>query len=137
MAGGDGGVVKVRYGCEDNGGPFDSVVDPSGTPTAAQCNHADVPRADPGMPWDGKSIYADPGRINDTATPIGDIEDEFLPVGFDADGSLAEGHTLPLRTTAYRYDDSVNPSGSAAVPKNLVALPPRVPAAATFPPAHR
>ncbi|MCO5322457.1 MAG: hypothetical protein M9922_13770 [Microthrixaceae bacterium] len=126
VAGGDGGVVKAQYGCEGIDG---NVLAPGGASisTDVQCNRADSLRPDDpdkDLPWEGKSIYADPGRIQDTATPINDIEDEFLPVGFDADGSVADGYTLPLRTKAYRYDDAVNPTGSATVPKHLVELPP-------------
>ncbi|MFV0315922.1 MAG: hypothetical protein ACK5O2_03035 [Microthrixaceae bacterium] len=127
VAGGDGGVIKAQYGCEDaNGGPFESgVTAPGGANISddVQCNRANTNRDDPGMPWDGRPLFSDPGRINDTITPIGDIRAEFLPVGFDADGSLSNGYTLPTRTTAYVFDENANPSGSATVPKNLVPLP--------------
>lgn len=132
VAGGDGGVVKAQYGCEGTNG---NVINPSGGSISGdvQCNRANTARADDGMPWANKPIFSDPGRINNTLAPIGDIEDEFLPVGFDADGTVASGHTLPLRNTAYRYDDAVNPTGSATVPKNLVALPPSAPGSCNIP----
>lgn len=128
VAGGDGGVVKAQYGCEDSdGGSFNQgAVAPDGTDISAQvqCNFTDpsATRDDPGMPWDGTPLFSDPGRISGTADPIGDIHDEFLPVGFDADGSLADGHTLPLRSGAYVFDPDANPSGSATVPRHLVPL---------------
>ncbi|MCB1271739.1 MAG: Tad domain-containing protein, partial [Microthrixaceae bacterium] len=126
VAGGDGGVVKAQYGCEDsNGGSFNQgVYAPGGANISnqVQCNRTNTNREDPGMPWDGTPIFSDPGRIDDTVSPIGDIRPEFLPVGFDADGSLSEGYTLPLREGAYVFDPDANQSGSATVPKNLVPL---------------
>ena len=127
--GDDGGVVKVRYGCDDGDGnsTFSGAVvdvDNSDISDQVQCDIvSNPPRSDPGMPWDGKGIFSDPGRVSDSTFPIGDIESSFLPVGFDNDGTLSDGYTLPARTQAYYFDPDQNASGSADVPKNLVALP--------------
>lgn len=38
--------------------------------------------------------------------PIGDIQPQFLPIGFADDGGLKPGYSLPERTTAYVYNQA-------------------------------
>lgn len=149
VEGGESGILQARYGCVLQGGaqivqkgvgwgPGNKPVVDVGTGNAqyTQCQRdpetvRDANVDDP-MPWDGSKIFTDPGRISSVdggsvPDPIGDIQPEFLPVGFNADGTVdsAHGYTLPERTSAYIY----NPTAYAAlspkpanVPENLVPL---------------
>lgn len=103
------GTVRARYGCE----PGNAVC------TTWQANRPAGPK-----PWDGTPSQSDPGRTTFPAadSPINDLRDEFLPIGFDADGTLRDGYTLPARTQAYIYDTTVNTTGSAALPKFMKAI---------------
>jgi hypothetical protein len=136
VGGGDsGGTVRAQYGCEfpSGGTQANSILNLDGSaPADSQCNVSTNPKrngpADTGMPWFDTYLFKDPGRISSSttstaATPIGDIRDAFLPVGFDADGSLKSGHTLPTRTTAYVYDPAANTLGTSEVPKFLKEWP--------------
>lgn len=136
--GNGGGTVRARYGCEfSSGGTKENrILNLDGvTPAISNCNVSTSPTPpkrdtarDVGMPWEGTYLFEDPGRISSSttstaATPVGDIRDAFLPVGFDADGSLKSGYTLPTRTTAYVYDPTANTSGTADEPKFLKPWP--------------
>jgi hypothetical protein len=107
------GTVRARYGC-----------DPAnvGTPSCTAWP-ANGLRSAPGMPWDGTPLDSDPGRLTPiSVNPIGNIRNEFLPIGFNADGTVRSGYSFPERTTAYRFDPAQNTAGTTTVPKNLVAV---------------
>jgi hypothetical protein len=105
------GTIRAKYGCETENNP-------QGTTCAPW--PADGLRDDPGAPWDDTPLDSDPGRSTPIGpTPIDNIRPEFLPIGFDADGTLRDGYSLPERTTAYYVDRTTNTSGSATVPKYL------------------
>lgn len=106
------GTVRAQYGCAPAWPSF-------------TCGSWQATRNDPGMPWNGTPSDSDPGRASPiTVDPIGNIRPEFLPIGFDADGSLRDGYVLPTRTTAYVYDPNANTSGNAAseIPKYLTPV---------------
>lgn len=99
------GTIMAKYGC-----------------VSVSCSLWSATRSAPGKPWNGTPQDSDPGRKTvGTLSPIGDIRDEFLPIGFKADGSLRSGYSMPVRTTAYVYDKT-NTGGSATVPKYLKAI---------------
>lgn len=136
VGGGDsGGVVRAQFGCEfsSGGNQANSILNLDGSaPADSQCNVGTNPKRngppDTGMPWFDTYLFKDPGRISSSttstaATPIGDVRDAFLPVGFDADGSLKSGYTLPTRDKAYVYDPNANTSGTADEPKFLKPWP--------------
>ncbi|MFV0318559.1 MAG: hypothetical protein ACK5O2_16555 [Microthrixaceae bacterium] len=94
-------------------------------------------RSAPGKPWNNTPSESDPGRKTPIAQdPINNIRDEFLPIGFQADGSLRSGYKMPNRTTAYVYDETYNTGGDATneIPKYMkpIANCTDVPAGATI-----
>lgn len=100
------GTIRAKQGCVN-----------------VSCQAWEPTRSAPGKPWDGTPSDSDPGRKTQNATtPLGDIRDEFLPIGFNGDGTVRSGYAMPERTTAYIYDATVNTSGSATVPKYLKAI---------------
>ena len=78
----DSNPPRARYGC-----------------TNVTCSTAIVNRAD-GTPQD-----SDPGRVNYLTphSPV-DLKTAYQPVGFDSTGKLKAGYSLPVRTTAYKYN---------------------------------
>lgn len=103
---GTAGTIRAKYGCVN-----------------ISCQAWVNNRSAPGKPWDGTAAESDPGRTTTNAlTPFGDIRSEFLPIGFQSDGSLRAGYSLPERTKAYVYDKSQNPSGSSTVPQFLKTI---------------
>lgn len=75
------------------------------------------PAGDPLAYLNGTKQDEDPARLNPSApNAIGDIRSQWLPVGFKADGSLADGASLPNRTTAYllNQDGTVTAANPAA-----------------------
>lgn len=94
------GVFAARYGC---GG-------------IAGCTTAVGTRSD------GSARDSDPARTN-TTNPNAhvNLSAAYTPVGFNADGSLKSGYSLPARTTAYRYV-STDTTVRANVPTHLVPV---------------
>lgn len=111
-----GGLV-ARYGGGD------------GTPAASSSGHGGNPEdTDPCRTsfW-GASRYFSPKNGSSDLN----IKDACLPVGFNKYGALKPGYSLPIRTTAYKFDPAgwaALPSSSPVkdpankVPKNLVEL---------------
>jgi len=143
VEGGDGGAIKVRYGCDmPEGSIVQKAANWATTKGTVAIPNAQVPcnvaastlrTADPDdpMPWDGSHIFSDPGRKSSVTgangtQPIGDIQPQFLPIGFADDGGLKPGYSLPERTTAYVYNqaawNALSPK-PVNVPEGLVPLP--------------
>lgn len=109
------GTIRAKYGCESSNNPIGTTCAPW---------PADGLRDDPGTPWDNTPLDSDPGRLTPiTQSPINNIRNEFLPIGFDADGTLRDGYVMPERTTAYYYDVTANTTGTAQLPRYMRAAP--------------
>jgi len=92
------GKITARYGC-DNPSKIKRMLGDTGT-TGCDAWNATATHGVANVPLD-----SDPGRkTTDKLTPIGDIDDAYLPVGFNADGTARSGSVVrTLRSTAYHY----------------------------------
>lgn len=117
---GDGtqrGSVMAKYGCVNGSTTIVRLISVTDTSEENECN--DWPSGNPTHGPHARPLDQDPGRVSGTKTPIGDIADEYLSVGFNADGtSKADSVVRHVRTSAYTYEQGYV-SADTSVPLGL------------------